>query len=99
MDRSPHPERVEVNHSSEVVISWDDGTESRLSATRLREQCPCAGCKEGQGRRQLEAVVHGEDPVTITEASLVGAYAINFVFGPDGHATGIYPFQGLYDLG
>lgn len=95
----PAPERVEINDRTEVVITWEDGTDSKLSAAELRQLCPCAACREGPGRSQLEAVVHGPIPVTITEASLVGAYAINFVFGPDGHGTGIYPFPGLYELG
>lgn len=96
---TPAPERIEVDGGTEVIVDWDDGTATRLSAARLRQLCPCAGCKEGPGRRQLEAVLEGPEPVTIEAASLVGAYAINFVFGPDGHGTGIYSFRGLHELG
>ena len=37
--------------------------------------------------------------VTIEDANLVGAYAINLVFGPDGHATGIFDWETLRVLG
>ncbi len=40
----------------------------------------------------------GPTPVTITDAALVGAYAVNFSFAPDGHQTGIFPFDRLRSL-
>jgi DUF971 family protein len=29
----------------------------------------------------------------------VGAYAVNLVFAPDGHSTGIYPYTVLRSIG
>jgi DUF971 family protein len=49
--------------------------------------------------QRTTAVLAGPVAVTIAEAKLVGGYAINFVFAPDGHGTGIYPFTGLRSLG
>ncbi len=81
-----------------MVITWGDGTESILTASQLRGACQCAECREEAGRRQTERVLTGSEPVTITEARLVGGYAINFVFGPDGHSTGIFPFPAIRTL-
>jgi DUF971 family protein len=46
----------------------------------------------------MEQVLAGPEPVTIAEARLVGGYAINFVFTPDAHGTGIFPFRSLQAL-
>jgi len=98
MDQAAVPERIQVIEGLEVVITWEDGTASTLSASRLRGACQCADCREEAGRRQTERVLTGAEPVMITEARLVGSYAINFVFAPDGHSTGIFPFPGLRSL-
>jgi DUF971 family protein len=92
------PQRIEVSGGTEVVITWDDGTESTYAASQLRAACQCADCREPAGQKRTEAVLAGSEPVTIAEAMLVGSYAINFVFGPDGHSTGIFPFPGLHAL-
>ncbi len=49
--------------------------------------------------RRTTEVLAGPMAVTIAEAKLVGGYAVNFVFAPEGHGTGIYPFTGLRTLG
>jgi DUF971 family protein len=99
MDSTPAPERIEVVDGSELVITWENGATSRLAAAGLRAACPCASCREDAGRAQTELVLGGPIPVTITDAKLVGGYALSFEFAPDGHGTGIYPFEALYELG
>ena len=98
MNETPQPKTIEVVAGSEVVITWDNDSVSRLTAKSLRAACPCATCRDERGRRQTELVLGGVVPVTINSASLVGGYAVSFVFGPDGHGTGIYPFEALYGL-
>jgi DUF971 family protein len=93
------PERIEVEGGTDVVLTWPDGARSRLSAVELRAACQCASCREPAGIEATAAVVDGPVPVTIAEAKLVGGYAINFVFAPEGHGTGIYPFTVLRNLG
>lgn len=39
------------------------------------------------------------ETVQILKVDLVGAYALNFTFSPDSHATGIYPYDLLRDMG
>ena len=93
------PDRIEVRDGTTVVLGWSDGTSAEIPADVLRSACPCAGCREPEGMATTRRVLAGSDPVTITSASLVGGYAVSFEFGPDGHGTGIYPFDVLAALG
>jgi DUF971 family protein len=93
------PARIEVAERATVVITWENGSTSTLSAAQLRSACQCADCREPAGRLRTEQVLAGSEPVTINAAHLVGNYAVNFVFGPDGHSTGIFPFPALHALG
>ena len=92
------PEKIEIDAGTEVTITWVDGTTTQLTAAALRAACQCASCREPDGLRRTEAVLSGAVPVTISDAKLVGGYALNFVFSPDGHGTGIYPFPVLREL-
>ena len=99
MDDSPVPERIEVSEGRQVTLTWSNGEISTFDAAELRAACQCADCREPAGRKRTEQVLAGDEPVTIAEARLVGSYAINFVFAPDAHGTGIFPFTSLYELG
>ena len=98
MDQAAVPQRIEVIEGIDVVITWESGATSTYSAPQLRGACQCAECREEVGRRATERVLAGPEPVTISAAKLVGGYAVNFVFGPDGHSTGIFPFPALRSL-
>ena len=91
----PVPAKIEVEGGATVTLTWEDGSVSTLTAARLRAACPCATCREPTGEEATRLVLTGLDPVVIQGAALVGAYAINFVFGPDAHSTGIFPFAEL----
>lgn len=93
------PSSIEVRERSEVILTWDDGTRTVIDARRLRAACPCAECGDPSGMQTTAEALTGPAPVAITSAGLVGAYAISFVFEPDGHDTGIYPFDLLRRLG
>ncbi len=89
------PERIEVMDGAQVELTWEDGEVTLLSAVDLRAACMCAVCREPAGEAATRAVLDGAVPVTIADASLVGGYAVNFVFAPDNHHTGIFPFTAL----
>ena len=93
------PERVEIVGGTAVTITWDDGRVDTLTAGSLRAVCPCAGCREPDGIRRTSEVLTGETAVAISDARVVGGYALAFTFTPDGHQTGIYPFDALRRLG
>lgn len=88
------PERIDVSKAA-VTIVWEDGAESVLPAERIRDACPCAGCREAPATRPGLVLL---DAVTVADARFVGNYAVNFTFG-DGHGDGIYPFSLLRSLG
>jgi len=88
----PEPLRIEVIDGSRLEIEWADGAVTSMTAPEVRAFCHCAAC--GQLDRELRTPeAHGN--ARIASASLVGSYAVNFVFTPDGHSSGIYPFAGL----
>ena len=93
------PARIEVEQGERVVLTWEDGAVTTLTARRLREACACATCREQSGAAATRAVLMGEAPIRIRGTQLVGAYALNFTFEPDDHHTGIYPFEVLRGLG
>ena len=93
------PARIEVEGGALVRLTWEDGSATNLEADRLRGACQCATCREPSGEAATVAVLQGPTPVSITNAELVGAYALSFSFAPDDHHTGIYPFERLRALG
>lgn len=93
-----------------IALTWSDETTQQISSKTLRENCPCAGCKERRGDTSHAKPITGKPgSLKIVESSLdeelrldqiwaVGQYAIGFRWG-DGHDTGIYTYQLLYELG
>ncbi len=92
------PERIEVEGGDRVMLTWPDGRHQVLTARELRTHCPCATCRDPAGAERTALTLGGPVPVEITDAKLVGDYAINFVFAPDGHHTGIFAFDYLSSL-
>ncbi len=91
------PTQIIEESDSEVSIKWSDESESRYSAPQLRRACPCATCvNEWTGEKILDAA-QIPDTLTIKTISIVGRYALNFVFS-DGHDTGIFSFKYLKEL-
>ncbi|HYI27081.1 MAG TPA: DUF971 domain-containing protein [Bradyrhizobium sp.] len=77
-------------------VSFDDGQTFDLSAELLRVASPSA---EVQGHSEAERkTVGGKRNVTILSVDAVGNYAVRLGFD-DMHATGIYSWAFLRDLG
>lgn len=76
-----------------LEIQWADGTTTLMTAPEVRAYCHCAACRELPPAERTPEV---HAAATIDGAELVGSYAVNFTFGPDGHGAGIYPFYDLY---
>jgi len=84
-----------------VAIEWRDGHQSRYTFPYLREQCPCATCRErrSQGQEVTESNIKTplpvyKEPARALAAEPVGNYAVRFAFS-DNHTTGIYSFDYL----
>lgn len=92
----PAPLEIVALGQPQVRIVWDDDTEHVWSARDLRLQCSCASCiHEVTGEQLLDPTSVPTD-VTVKDMRLVGNYGVNITFS-DGHSTGIYRFDRLFD--
>jgi DUF971 family protein len=84
------------NRSRMLELAFEDGRTFKLPYEYLRVFSPSAEVRgHGPGQEVLQA---GKREVTIAEVEPVGHYAIRPKFS-DGHDTGIYSWDYLYDLG
>ena len=97
MNRSPNPTDIRLKKSERrLIVTFDDGFEAALDAEYLRVHSPSA---EVKGHSAGEGIlVTGKEKVGILRVEPVGRYAVRIVFD-DGHATGLYTWPILYDLG
>ena len=98
MDRkTPRPTDITLHQVSRALeVKVDDGRAFSLPVEYLRVFSPSAEVRgHGPGQEVLQA---GKKEVGISAIEPVGVYAVKFVF-TDGHDTGIYSWDYLYDLG
>jgi DUF971 family protein len=79
-----------------LKIDFDDGQSFALPAEYLRVESPSAEV-QGHGPDERK-IVGGKRDVQIIAVEPVGNYAVRLVFD-DGHATGIYSWAYLHELG
>jgi DUF971 family protein len=98
LDRTtPQPTEIKLHQASRVLeIAFSDGATFRLPYEYLRVYSPSAEVRgHGPGQETLQV---GKREVTIANVEPVGLYALRPTFS-DGHDTGIYSWDLLYDLG
>jgi DUF971 family protein len=79
-----------------LELAFDDGARFNLPCEYLRVYSPSAEVQgHGPGQETLQL---GKEEVNIEKIEQVGAYAIQPSFD-DGHNSGIYAWDTLYDLG
>jgi DUF971 family protein len=79
-----------------IEIDFDDGKSFRLPAELLRVESPSAEVHGHDPRRKT--IVAGKRQVGISSLEAVGTYAVRIRFD-DGHDTGLYTWDWLYNLG
>jgi DUF971 family protein len=91
------PTAITLHQSSRVLeIAFSDGRSFRLPYEFLRVYSPSAEVRgHGPGQEVLQA---GKRGVEIRALEPVGSYAVQPQFS-DGHSTGIYSWDYLYELG
>ena len=96
-DTGRTPTDVRLHRRSRTLeLVYDDGSQFELSAEYLRVYSPSAEVRgHGPGQEVLQV---GKEAVGITGIEPVGQYALRINFD-DGHNTGLYSWDLLYDLG
>ncbi len=91
------PTDIELHQLSRVLeVAFDDGARFRLPCEYLRVYSPSAEVRgHGPGQGVLQT---GKEQVNIRDIEPVGNYAVKLVFD-DGHDTGLYTWDYLYQLG
>ena len=94
---SPLPTEIKLHQVSRTLeISFDDGNTFNLPCEFLRVYSPSAEVRgHGPGQEVLQV---GKKNVGINAVEPVGNYAVQLAFS-DGHNTGIYSWELLYDYG
>ncbi|MDV3240492.1 MULTISPECIES: gamma-butyrobetaine hydroxylase-like domain-containing protein [Methylocaldum] len=94
---APLPTEIKLHQKSRVLeIAFEDGSRFELPCEYLRVYSPSAEVRgHGPGQEVLQL---GKEDVTITAIRPVGNYAIAPSFS-DGHDSGIYTWEMLYNLG
>jgi len=95
--RKTRPTEIKLHKQSRVLdVSFDDGSTFQLGCEFLRVYSPSAEV-QGHGPGQ-EVLQYGKETVNIWAIEPVGNYAVVLKFD-DGHDTGIYSWDLLYELG
>jgi len=96
-EKQPKPVSIKLKKKSRLLeIEFDDSSSFELSCELLRVYSPSAEVKgHGPGQEVLQL---GKENGGIEEVEAVGNYAVKLVFD-DGHDSGIYTWDHLYDLG
>ncbi len=94
---SPLPTEIKLHQKSRLMeITFSDGATFHLPYELLRVYSPSAEVRgHGVGQEVLQT---GKRNVEIASVEPVGNYGIKPVFS-DGHDTGLYSWDVLYDLG
>lgn len=93
----PTPTELKVRKRSRLLeVTFDDGARFALSFEYLRVHSPSAEVRgHGPGQEVLQL---NKERVGVSGVEPVGSYAIRIRFD-DGHDTGLYSWDYLYELG
>jgi|WetSurMetagenome_2_1015567.scaffolds.fasta_scaffold972075_1 DUF971 family protein len=97
----PTPLHIKSSSLHRIEMRWSDGHEGFTSFFRLRDACPCAGCK---GETILFETYVPPEPdrlapgrYELAGAETIGGYAVKFIW-KDGHDMGLYTWEHLRNL-
>lgn len=94
---TPTPVDIKLLQKTRVLeITFDDGKQFNLPCEYLRVYSPSAEVRGHHG--QPGKLVTDKQNVNIIGVDPIGNYAVKLIFD-DGHSSGIYSWETLYDLG
>lgn len=93
---SPVPVEIRLDRSGrQLTVVFDDGQSFEMTSEYLRVQSPSAEVSGHGGEGSLQL---GKHDVTITAIEPIGNYAVRLIFS-DGHSTGLFTWNLLFDFG
>src|SRR5262245_56876569 len=103
---SAYPTNLSLPQPDRLLIEWSDGEQRIIKIKELRQNCPCATCREKFNQppqpvdlKSLPILNDAQlQPLRIVKMQPLGNYAYNVAFS-DGHDTGIFTFELLRELG
>ena len=91
------PIPIEIHRDDhQIVLKWSANHETAFSARALRLACQCAQCRDEMTGKTLVNPGTVPEDVRPLSIELVGAYGFRVQWS-DGHGTGIYTYESLYD--
>ncbi len=94
------PAALHKEGDDKLVVEWNDGHRSIYAWTHLRQECPCAGCREERAQPPDPfRILKPNELVPLKPVALapVGYYAYRITWS-DGHDSGIYTLENLRAL-
>ncbi len=93
--------QIKIENKENLLIKWNNETESKISLKYLRDECPCANCKGEtvllKTYRPPKQQNSNPEMYLVKNIETVGGYAIQLSW-KDGHNTGIYSWEYLKKL-
>lgn len=97
MSEKPRPSELRFRKEDKCLdVTFDDGARFEIPFELLRVESPSAEV-QGHGGDQKQ-IVPGKRSVGVAGAEAMGNYAVRLTFD-DGHDTGIFSWDYLYELG
>jgi DUF971 family protein len=98
----PRPVALRKEGTEGLAIDWSDGHKSVYTWGHLRENCPCAACREERLKppgplRLLSPAQVASGRLAARAIQPVGHYAYRIVWN-DGHDTGLFTLENLREL-
>lgn len=93
--------KIKRTSDTALALTWDSGETTGITLQKLRDDCPCAGCKgetvlfETYQPVKLNVLTPGM--YELKKIETVGNYSIQPLWG-DGHNTGLYSWDYLYHI-
>src|SRR5438105_12926483 len=100
MTVAPTPVALKKEGAERLIIEWNDGHRSVYAWKHLRDNCPCASCREEHSKpADPFRILKANELVPLAPAAIqpVGRYAYKITWS-DGHDTGIFTLENLREL-
>jgi DUF971 family protein len=96
---SDPPTNIRALQAEQVLeVTWPDLRADRLAYQLLRNECPCATCRnEWTGEKMLDPKSIRED-LKLVGMEPIGTYAVQLAWN-DGHSSGLFTWETLRALG